>query len=39
MAVKAGFSFEILIPFIRETIRKAIEIGPENSQTGPAVQK
>lgn len=34
----AGFSFEILIPLIRETILKAMENGPENSQTGPAVR-
>lgn len=38
IALKAGFPFEILIPLINETISKAIEIGPENSQTGPAVR-
>ena len=36
--VKAGLPFEILIPLIMETISKAIDIGPENSQTGPAVR-
>ena len=33
---KAGFSFEVLEPLINETILKAMEAGPENSQTGPA---
>jgi predicted short-subunit dehydrogenase-like oxidoreductase (DUF2520 family) len=33
---KAGFPFEVLQPLINETILKAREIGPENSQTGPA---
>jgi len=31
-------SFEILKPIIRETIEKALETGPANSQTGPAVR-
>jgi predicted short-subunit dehydrogenase-like oxidoreductase (DUF2520 family) len=35
---RAGFSFDILVPLIRETVAKAIEAGPENSQTGPAVR-
>ena len=35
---KAGFSFEILEPLIRETVLKALESGPENSQTGPAIR-
>lgn len=35
---KAGFPFEILVPLIRETIEKAIEKGPEKSQTGPAIR-
>jgi predicted short-subunit dehydrogenase-like oxidoreductase (DUF2520 family) len=30
--------FEVFHPLILETISKAIEIGPENSQTGPAVR-
>jgi predicted short-subunit dehydrogenase-like oxidoreductase (DUF2520 family) len=34
----AGFSFDILIPLIRETVSKAIENGPEKSQTGPAIR-
>ena len=38
IALKAGFSFEILSPLIQETIAKALELGPENSQTGPAVR-
>jgi hypothetical protein len=32
----AGFPFEVLKPLILETVDKAIELGPENSQTGPA---
>lgn len=35
---KAGYQFEILEPLIAETISKAIAIGPENSQTGPAIR-
>ena len=38
VAKKAGVPFEVLIPLINETISKAIAIGPENSQTGPAVR-
>lgn len=38
IALKAGFPFEILIPLINETISKAIDNGPETSQTGPAVR-
>ena len=38
IAAKAGFSFEILEPLIKETILKAIDSGPENSQTGPAIR-
>mgnify|MGYP001791587578 CR=1 FL=1 len=38
VAARAGFSFEVLIPLINETISKALTIGPENSQTGPAVR-
>lgn len=33
---KAGFSFGVLEPLINETLMKALENGPENSQTGPA---
>jgi len=33
---RAGFQFDVLQPLINETILKAIETGPENSQTGPA---
>lgn len=36
ITAKAGFSFEVLEPLIKETILKALETGPENSQTGPA---
>jgi predicted short-subunit dehydrogenase-like oxidoreductase (DUF2520 family) len=38
VAGRAGFSFDILGPLVRETIAKASDIGPENSQTGPAVR-
>ena len=38
IAVKAGFSFDILLPLINETISKAILMSPENSQTGPAIR-
>lgn len=33
---KSGLPFELLHPLIMETARKAIEMGPENAQTGPA---
>ncbi len=35
---KAGFSFKVLEPLLRETISKAMDIGPERSQTGPAMR-
>ena len=35
---RAGFSFDELKPLISETFMKAIENGPVNSQTGPAVR-
>jgi predicted short-subunit dehydrogenase-like oxidoreductase (DUF2520 family) len=38
VALKTGYSFDILEPLIKETIAKAIDAGPENSQTGPAVR-
>jgi predicted short-subunit dehydrogenase-like oxidoreductase (DUF2520 family) len=38
IAAKAGFTFEILEPLIKETVLKAIDSGPENSQTGPAIR-
>lgn len=38
IAFKAGFSFDVLEPLIKETISKAMEIGPETVQTGPAVR-
>jgi predicted short-subunit dehydrogenase-like oxidoreductase (DUF2520 family) len=38
IAVKAGFPFDVLLPLINETIKKAGELGPENAQTGPAVR-
>jgi predicted short-subunit dehydrogenase-like oxidoreductase (DUF2520 family) len=38
IAEKAGVPFEIFFPLLRETISKAIDIGPEKSQTGPAVR-
>ena len=38
LAIRAGFSFDILKPLINETISKALDAGPENSQTGPAMR-
>jgi len=38
VVLKADFPFEILAPLIKETISKALESGPETSQTGPAVR-
>jgi predicted short-subunit dehydrogenase-like oxidoreductase (DUF2520 family) len=38
VSLKAGYQFEILEPLILETISKALAIGPENSQTGPAIR-
>lgn len=35
---KAGFQFDILMPLLKETVAKAMELGPEKSQTGPAVR-
>jgi predicted short-subunit dehydrogenase-like oxidoreductase (DUF2520 family) len=38
VALKADYPFEILSPLIKETISKALDSGPENSQTGPAIR-
>jgi len=38
VSLRSGFEFEILEPLIVETISKALAIGPENSQTGPAIR-
>jgi predicted short-subunit dehydrogenase-like oxidoreductase (DUF2520 family) len=38
VSAKAGLAFEVLKPLIIETVEKALELGPENSQTGPAVR-
>jgi predicted short-subunit dehydrogenase-like oxidoreductase (DUF2520 family) len=38
IAAKAGFRFDVLMPLLSETIQKAIELGPEKSQTGPALR-
>jgi len=38
LAHNAGFPFEILYPLLKETVSKAMDIGPEESQTGPAVR-
>jgi predicted short-subunit dehydrogenase-like oxidoreductase (DUF2520 family) len=34
----AGFEYDVLKPLIMETISKATDMGPEKSQTGPAVR-
>lgn len=33
-----GYGFEVVAPLIRATLRKAIDHGPRNSQTGPAMR-
>jgi predicted short-subunit dehydrogenase-like oxidoreductase (DUF2520 family) len=38
IASNAEYPFEVLLPLINETVAKALEIGPENSQTGPAIR-
>jgi predicted short-subunit dehydrogenase-like oxidoreductase (DUF2520 family) len=38
LAESSGFNFDVLLPLINETISKAEEIGPDKSQTGPAVR-
>ena len=38
VAEKAGVPFEILYPLLQETVSKALSIGPDKSQTGPAVR-
>ena len=38
LAYDAGYSFEELKPLVEETFLKAAEMGPDNSQTGPAVR-
>jgi len=34
----AGMEFDVLLPLIRETMEKVSDMGPEKSQTGPAVR-
>ena len=34
-----GLPFDLLKELIRETVKKSLEIGPENAQTGPAIRK
>jgi len=34
----AGMDFKVLLPLLKETMDKASEMGPEKSQTGPAVR-
>ena len=38
VALKAYFPFELMVPLLKETISKAIDLGPENSQTGHAIR-
>lgn len=38
IAQERGLTFDMLKPLIGETISKALEAGPENSQTGPAIR-
>jgi len=37
--VKNGFSLHLLQPLMEETIRKAFELSPALSQTGPAIRR
>lgn len=36
---KDGYDFAVVKPLIDATLKKAVEIGPHNAQTGPAVRK
>lgn len=38
IAMKAGFPFQIFKSLIEETVSKALDAGPEKSQTGPAMR-
>jgi predicted short-subunit dehydrogenase-like oxidoreductase (DUF2520 family) len=38
MAKRAGLSLDLFEPLVRETVMKALEEGPERSQTGPAIR-
>jgi predicted short-subunit dehydrogenase-like oxidoreductase (DUF2520 family) len=38
VVLQTDYPFEILTPLIKETISKALDSGPVNSQTGPAVR-
>lgn len=38
IASYTGFSFDLLSPLLKETILKAMDLGPEKSQTGPAIR-
>jgi len=38
ISLKTDLSFNLLYPLIEETLSKALVLGPENSQTGPAVR-
>jgi len=38
LAKEQGFSFELIKPLIRETIKKALDDNPIDNQTGPAVR-
>ncbi|MEQ9423778.1 MAG: DUF2520 domain-containing protein [Cyclobacteriaceae bacterium] len=38
-AGQQGVEFDLLVPLLKETITKALNIGPINSQTGPATRE
>jgi predicted short-subunit dehydrogenase-like oxidoreductase (DUF2520 family) len=38
IALSAGLPFDVFEPLIKETFSKALELGPEKSQTGPAIR-
>jgi predicted short-subunit dehydrogenase-like oxidoreductase (DUF2520 family) len=35
---KSGCSFDLLKPLLIETVNKAVDMQPENAQTGPALR-
>lgn len=38
ISAMGGMDFNVLLPLIRETMEKVADLGPESSQTGPAVR-
>ncbi|MBS0012210.1 MAG: DUF2520 domain-containing protein [Bacteroidales bacterium] len=38
ISARAGMDFDVLLPLLKETLEKVADMGPEKSQTGPAVR-